>query len=164
MADLRAGRGERRLRHAHLRIRGIPRGFLGIDLGLGHEAAALKRDRALVIRLCERRIGFRRLDLGGELRRLFSLHGAVDDGEHLPGAHPAPRIDDDADHASALPGDSDRLVALGCERTARADHASDLRLARDDDRHRRDLPGGLASRLLRIRLGSAAPERHDRPD
>src|SRR5205823_10052154 len=50
------------------------------------------------------------------------------------------------------------------KRAARADYASDLRLAGDDDRYRRDLPGALATRLLRIRLGSAASERHDRPD
>ena len=54
-----------------------------------HEAARLESDRAIVIGLGALGIGARRLDLGGELRRLLRLDRAVDDREGLPGADPA---------------------------------------------------------------------------
>ena len=117
----RAGRAKLCLRDAHLRISGVARGLLGVDLRLGDEAAALERDGALVIRLRQRGIGPRSLDLRGELRRLLRLHRAVDDGEHLARTDPAAGIDEDPDDAAALAGDPDRLVALGGERAAGGD-------------------------------------------
>ena len=83
LADLGAGRAELGLGHADLGISRVAGRFLGIELGLGHEAAVLERQRAVVIGLGERGVGARRLDLRGELRRLLRLDRAVDHGEHL---------------------------------------------------------------------------------
>ena len=87
-----------------------------------------------------------------KLRRLLSLDRAVDHGKDLARADPAPGIDEHADDAPALAGDSDGLVAAGAERSAGGDHTADLALTRHDDRDRRHLPGGLASRWGGLRL------------
>ena len=59
-ADFGAGGVQLRLVHAHLSIRGVAGRALGIDFRLGDEAAALKRDGALVIVLGELGIRTRR--------------------------------------------------------------------------------------------------------
>ena len=141
-----ARRAELRLGDADLRISGVAGRLLGIDLGLGDEAAALERDGALVIGLGKRGIGARRLDLRGELRRLLRLDRAVDDREHLARADPAAGIDEDADDAAAL--------SRRCRPAGRAWRASgplaviiarDLAAAGNDDRDRRDLARALAA-------------------
>src|SRR3954449_8816097 len=62
LPDLRPGRAKLRLCDADLRISGIASSFLGIDFGLGDEAAALERQSPLVVRLGKGGIRSRCLD------------------------------------------------------------------------------------------------------
>ena len=117
----RAGPGRRAPGHKPHRGR-----LLRIDLGLGHETATLKRNRALIIRLGQRGIGARGFDLRRKLRGLLRLDRTVDDGQRLPRAHPVAGIDQYADDPAARSGDADRLVALGSEWSAGGNGAPDL--------------------------------------
>src|SRR6185503_9304739 len=69
---------------------------------------------------------------------------------------PASGVDQHAHDAAARAGDSDRLVALGRERSAGTDRAPDLAAAGNDDGHGRDLPRAAFRRLEALLIATAA--------
>ena len=138
-----------------LRGRGVARGALAVDVGLGNEAARNQRLRAVELVLRELRVGAGDLDVGGELGGFLRLDRTVDGGEDLALADPAAGIDQHAGDHAAFAGDSDRLVAPRGKRAAGGDRARDLRAARDHDGDGRH----LAAAAFGLRRPPALPRR-----
>ena len=163
--DPGAGRAKLGLGDAHAGGGGIARRPLAVEIGLGHEAATGQRLGALQFRLGQRRVGAGDLDAGGQLRRLLGLHRPFDDGQGLPGADPAARLDQNARDHAAFAGHADRHVDSGGKRPGRGDRARHGLAAGDDDGDGRGLGAGAAGPARGpARFIAAAAEQHEGRD